>query len=608
MYKCFLPQAWRYGNKQGLSGFLHPEGVYDDPKGGELRAKVYPRLRFHFQFQNQNMLFPIGDRNKYSINVYSVDKKSMNSFSNISNIFSVSTVDNCFSHNGSGAVPGIKNDEGNWDILGHSNRIVTVNIDMLKTFALLYDEAGTPALQARLPAIHSQELISVLEKFAAQPKRLGDLKGEYYSTVMFDETYAQRDGTIKRQTRFAESPEQWVLSGPHFFVGTPFYKTPRAICTEKGHYDILDLTDLPADYLPRTNYIPACDAAEYNRRIPRVPWIDEGETEPKRVTEYYRFVNRRMFGASSERSFISTIMPKCVGHINTAVSTVIRDVNVLVNFTGLSHSIVYDFFLKSTGKSDLYGNQLIAFPYVLNDYIKARTLGITALSSVYADLWKSSFDLSSSTDNWTKKSSLLNKKYFINLSENWFPGAALRTDFERRQALLEIDVLVAIALGLTLEELLTIYRVQFPVMRQYERETYYDQNGRIIFTPSKGLVGVGFPRKAGKKDQPVQLEYPDGRSETKVVGWLDICPQPAPAEKGRRVNYASGQSYGQAKIPDGTKIYRTVTDDTLPGGPREKTITYVAPFYLPDREEDYRIAWQVFTERFAKEDNTGSTA
>jgi hypothetical protein len=140
--------------------------------------------------------------------------------------------------------------------------------------------------------------------------------------------------------------------------------------------------------------------------------------------------------------------------------------------------------------------------------------------------------------------------FFQNLSPEWNRNCALRTDYARRQALVEIDVLVAKALGLTLEELITIYRVQFPVLRQYESDTWYDQKGRIIFTSSKGLPGVGFDRAKWN-------EYKD--------------------------------------MTEGT-VTRTITDDTLPGGPRQRTITYHAPFDRCNREEDYKISWKSLQE------------
>ena len=57
LYKCFLPLGWRLAGNQGVAAYLHPEGPYDDPKGGVLREALYPRLRAHFQFQNELPLF-----------------------------------------------------------------------------------------------------------------------------------------------------------------------------------------------------------------------------------------------------------------------------------------------------------------------------------------------------------------------------------------------------------------------------------------------------------------------------------------------------------------------------------------------------------------------
>ncbi|WP_146660744.1 hypothetical protein [Enhygromyxa salina] len=37
----------------------------------------------------------------------------------------------------------------------------------------------------------------------------------------------------------------------------------------------------------------------------------------------------------------------------------------------------------------------------------------------------------------------------------------------------ELDALAALSLGMTIDELQLIYRVQFPVLYQYEAETFY---------------------------------------------------------------------------------------------------------------------------------------
>lgn len=583
LYKCFLPQAWRLGAQKGVAGFLHPEGIYDDPKGGQLRASVYPRLRAHFQFQNQRILFPIGDRVKYSINIYSSTKNDHVEFVNIANLFSAKTIELCFAHDGSGEVGGIKDDEtGSWNEAGHQSRILAVGMERLALFASLYDEEGTPALEARLPALHAEPLVSVLEKFAKQPRRLGDLQGQYFSTVMFDETYAQADGTTKRHTQFPEDTSQWILSGPHFYVGTPLYKTPREICTEKGHYDCLDLLTLPDDYLPRTNYIPACDVQEYAKRTPRVTWTEPGEDEPRKVTDYYRLALRAMISIGAEKGLVPALVPKDVAHTNGVRTYCFNSSDLLIRVSGAAYSLIYDFMMKLSGRTNLH--QSIE-EYALPDFVEtahhlsARVMSLSALTTSYSDFWQSCYTPDFNTQRWSRNLPQLPQDFFTNLTPEWQRNCALRSDYSRRQALVEIDVLVAQALGLTLEELLTIYRVQFPVMRQYEADTWYDQNGRIIFTPSKGLVGVGLPRTARKADLKngfvFDIDSPDwsgGDCTDKAIGWDDV-----------------------KHLQAGT-VSVTFDDYTRSDESERRTVTWQAPFIKPDREDDYKVAWAFFAQ------------
>ena len=198
----------------------------------------------------------------------------------------------------------------NWDFSGHRNRVIEVDETLLEVFAQLYDEPGTPAIQARLPAVHSRELVSVLEKFAQAPRRLGDLggRGLLHSTL-------ERNHLPSRMAPFAAtpasstSPADFVLSGPHFYVGNPLSKTPKRVCETHKAYDTLDLEHLPDDYLPRANYRPACDAQTYAARVPRVSWVEEGEHEARPVTAYYRLTARTMVSPSAERTLIQSILP-----------------------------------------------------------------------------------------------------------------------------------------------------------------------------------------------------------------------------------------------------------------------------------------------------------
>lgn len=595
LYKCFVPSTWSLNSTNGVTGLLHPEGTYDDPKGGVLRAEIYSRLRRHFQFQNQEILFPIAHRAKYSINIYRALRGTVR-FDNIANLYIPSTVDACYQHDGSGLPGGIKNDVGQWNTAGHRDRIVPVDEVTLTTFAKLYDEPGTLPLRARLPALHANALSSVLKKLATYPRRLSDLGNDYFSTEMWHETMQQHDGTITRRPAsddgFAAKTEDWVLSGPHFFLANPFNKTPRKVSTEKGHYDVIDLEMLPEDYLPRTNYRPMTDRAEYLNRTPRVSWLELGEVQARPVTEYFRLAFRAMLPSANERTLTGVLIPPGVGHTNGVQGNAFRQLGDLVVAGVVCSTIIGDYYIKTLGRSNLHGTWTQLPRIGLNPALSARYVALNCLTTAYAPLWEKAYDLGFSEQSWSRSDSpRLPKNFWENLTSTWTRDCALRSDYARRMALVEIDVLVAQALGLTLDELLLIYRVQFPVMQGYERDTWYDIDGRIVFTNSKGLVGVGLPRKGSRSTPKTRVVTPDGKAREGNFGWEDLWAY-ADVEANDKEDVV--KAGGKPKVLDGTVITQWVTDDTLPGGPREVQREYVAPFARANREDDYRIAWAAF--------------
>ena len=240
-----------------------------------------------------------------------------------------------------------------------------------------------------------------------------------------------------------------------------------------------------------------------------------------------------------------------------------------------------DFLVKSTGASHVHSALLNSFPIPdstphIRSLIHLRVLALNCLTIYYSQLWSYAWNSRYRLDSWTKQDVRLRQDYFGKLDSIWVRDHALRMDFERRQALVEVDVLVSMILGLRLEELISIYRIQFPVMQQNERDTWFDANGRIVFTASKGLPGVGMSRKPILGDTSYGLITSSTRKHGVALGWEDV-----------------------RDLREGI-VTRVVVDDTRPSGPTTRTVQYHAPFDLCDRESDYRIAWEEFERRLRR--------
>lgn len=491
LYKSFVARCSLLLKTTGIVGFVQEDALFDDPRGGNFRRDIYQRLRILIRFYNELKLFPdVGNKKRFALMILRAAQREDVRFVVLANAFHPTTVDDSFSHDGNGKVPGFKTEDNKFELRGHSNRIVEAGSSHLDLFAKLFDRAGTPTLEARLPLVHSQDVLDVMAKLANHSRRLADIDSSILGTEMWHETGAQKDGTIRRNTQYPKSVNEWILSGPHFYVGTPLSKTPREVCDTKQAYDSIDGIGIGNDYLPRTNYVPACAIPDYTKQIPRF--------RTHAITDFYRHVHRRMLAASNERSLIGALIPPGAAHIHTVVGFAIEPRDELVAFEAFSESLPVDFFIRTKGGSELNvgTTKLLPIPVLqspLRPSLITRALRLNCLTTHYADLWNEVWPQVASAPAWSIDDPRLCP--WPTSTTTWHRHCALRNHFERRWALVEIDALAALELKLTIDELCTIYRTQFPVLREYEKNTWYDKNGRIAFTTNRGLTGVGLERK-----------------------------------------------------------------------------------------------------------------
>src|SRR5699024_362779 len=299
------------------------------------------------------------------------------------------------------------------------------------------------------------------------------------------------------------------------------------------------------------------DTSSYDRAYGS--WVLERDSEgkPARATlvrHHYRVFWRRMAASTGERTLIPALYPPGVAHVNAVHSIAFPDLpmsELLLVTAGMS-SLIADFETRSTVSGDIWKGAVERLPRVTSDHPLApaailRTLRLNCLTDAYTALWKETFSGAFTADAWTGGLDRSNRPALGDVGPEWSIASPLRIDEDRRQALVEIDAIMAIVTGISIDGLVTIYRTQFGVLNDYDRgegkKAYiFDANGRQI--PSAVRTAWN---KAGRPETGLPVE-------------------------------------------DRTAVHPSATGTG-------RTIVYEQPFRILDREADMRRAYAEFQRR-----------
>ncbi|GES28549.1 N-6 DNA methylase [Streptomyces angustmyceticus] len=597
LYRAFMCQVWDHASVRGTTGFLHSDTHFTGDKEGALRGAAYRRLRIHGDFVNSGQRFfprPVGDTTHFGVHVYGRPQDI--DFSHLSWLVSADALRLSANHDGSGTAPGIRYQNGEFDERPHKTRVVHVNRELLTVWKRLFGDTG-PVDEARLLFPVSTAEASAIEALANYPLRLADFKPQI--TRGYDESGAKKDRLIDYnrpdpKTGEPYEPDRWrhvILKGTQISVATPVFK--RHDANSNAPFGA-DLVSLPSDFVPDTEYVRVPGRTqEYLKAQDR--WIDHATLERLRASDravararaqvaemmgvaladadpekvdallvdrarrryaaFYRTAWRRQVAPNTERALYPAIVPPGVTHIDAMHSMAMPGGLMTSLVAGFWAALPVDYLLRSSGRGDLRIAGAKAMPapsphHPLAPALLLRTLRLNCLTTAYADLWQDLYDATwSAYEPWALNWPGMNTDLH-SVTPTWQRDTPLRTEYARRAALVEIDALVAVWLGMDADALIAAYKGRFPVLQKYEAASWFDAEGWKLASNARTI----------------------GQRQTKET-WTQF----------EAYREAVGEPSSEGVLPADPNA-------TPPHG-------YTAPFYKANREREMREAHAYFQKR-----------
>ncbi|MFC9428074.1 hypothetical protein [Streptomyces sp. NPDC056987] len=584
LYRAFMCRTWEHTAAEGAVGLVHPDSHFSGDKEARLREAAYTRLRVHGDFVNAGNRFfppPVGRSSHFGVHIYGQEGEI--GFDHLSWLFSVDALRLSAQDDGTAPDPGVRYGDS-WDERPHKKRIVRVDEETLERWQRLTGDEGQPVRQGRLLSPVSTAEAQAIEALADYSLRLADYDPQIARG--YDESGAKAadliDYNVPDATGAVRRPANWsevILKGPQLGLANPMFKQPSQGAGEVLGLNPLTLAD---DAVPESEYVYVAEpavyraaqdvwserrtldelrASEYEVTRARVAVAEAREIAPEEVTaeevdrqlvgrlrrpytDFYRVAWRRQIAPDTERALYPALVPPGTAHVDQIQTMVANAPRSTCLVAGFWSALPVDYFLRTTGRGDLRvaGARVMPAPaanHPLASALLLRTLRLNCLTSAYADLWQDLYDPTwPGYEPWAHSWSGLQPLHSV--TSDWNYDTPLRTERARRAALVEIDALVAVWVGVSADALAAMYKSRFPIMQDFDAVTWFDDNERKI-AGNRYTYGFG----QTKQDYEQFLAYKKGER-----------PEP----------------------PEG----------------------YTAPFYKANREEEMRAAHAVFSERLRK--------